>query len=228
MRRTILYISLALLTFTAGFLTTGRTEQLQAALPVALTIFILIKGVARCKLTTHRLKVAFLTLLIWTPFAAITLRTALPAPTTCVIDLPKEEETLSSEFAARQITFRHVTLARVMTVDRGCVDMDIYESSDGIKVYTSTEDYDSAERANAELQAVLRKRDLEIIDRETLFDVRGRKLGERIIGAGLHCERGFGSIYWTEGNRLSYIGSSSLSRALQFEDSRRFIMNDGF
>jgi hypothetical protein len=90
MRRTILHISLALLTFTIGFLTSGTYDGLIIALLVALTFFILLKRITSLNLTLHHLKVAVLTLLIWTPLAAFTLHVVMPSRS-CVLDLPAEE-----------------------------------------------------------------------------------------------------------------------------------------
>lgn len=101
MRRTILYILLALSTFTLSFLIVGTFEQLTIALPVALAIFTLIKKIASRNPTLHHLKVAILTLLIWIPFAAISLSVVLPISQSCepdfsvedvVIESPKEPE----------------------------------------------------------------------------------------------------------------------------------------
>lgn len=91
MRRTIICISLALATFTVGFLTAGDFQQLALALPVALLVFILLKQIIGLNFTLHHLKVAFLTLLIWTPLAALTLSVALPKGHTCVVELGEEE-----------------------------------------------------------------------------------------------------------------------------------------
>jgi TonB family protein len=96
MRRTILHISLALLTFTIGLLASGTDERFTVALLVALTVFILLKRITCMGLTLHHLKVAVLTLLIWTPFAALTLNLVTPT-TSCVVDLPEEATTPVAE-----------------------------------------------------------------------------------------------------------------------------------
>jgi TonB family protein len=90
MRRHIVHISLALFTFTIGFLATGTYDGLIVALLVAFIVFILLQKIASLKITLHHLKVAALTLLIWMPFAAFVLQVAMP-PTSCVIDLPEAE-----------------------------------------------------------------------------------------------------------------------------------------
>jgi hypothetical protein len=91
MRRTMLYISLALFTFAVGLLTVGTFRQLAVALPVALMVFILLKKITDLNVTLHYLKVVFLTLLIWTPFAAFTLGVVMPKTGSCVVELSEEE-----------------------------------------------------------------------------------------------------------------------------------------
>ncbi|MBD0371877.1 MAG: energy transducer TonB [Pyrinomonadaceae bacterium] len=94
MRRTIICISLALSTFAIGFLTVDEFQNLSLALPVALLVLILLKKILSLNFTLHHLKVAILTLLIWTPFAALTLSLAIPKAHSCVVE-PTEEEMLA-------------------------------------------------------------------------------------------------------------------------------------
>lgn len=218
MRRTILFILLALSTFTIGFLTAGAPEGLSLALPAALITLILIKVVAG--LTLHRLKVAVLTLLIWTPFAVGVLNVALPAGEGCVVDLPEEEIRADRDAAPPPVTFRYVTTARVMTLDRGCIDMQIYESGDGVKISTSTEEYESPEIAGRQLQRALGV-DVKVLEREILFDGLGREVGERVLAARILEDKAYGFIYRTEGKKLKYIGGPSFSHALEFENYYR-------
>lgn len=221
MRRTILYISLALSTFTAGFLMAEGIEGLTTALTVAVIIFTLIKRIPTSWLTLHHLKVAILTLIIWTPFAAITL-SALTHDS-CDVDLPEE----AAGYTPAPVTFKYLGVSRVMTIDRGCIDMEEYEASDGLPLFTSTDTYDSPERAIEELWRLLRS-DVKVIERETLFDAEGREVGERIIAVRFYGEQAFSFIYRREDRRLSYIGSPSLSRALEFESRSHFTLPDSF
>ena len=85
-----MHISLALLTFTIGFLSSDSYDGLTVALLVALAVFILLKKVTCLNITLHHLIVTVLTLLIWIPFAAFTLNIAM-SPASCVFDLPEEE-----------------------------------------------------------------------------------------------------------------------------------------
>jgi hypothetical protein len=92
MRRTMLYISLSLFTFTLGFLTVGPVDDMALALPIALIVFILLKKVTALKWTLHYFKVVLLTLLIWTPFAALTLSVVLPKTESCIVEFSYEGE----------------------------------------------------------------------------------------------------------------------------------------
>lgn len=100
MRRTIIHISLALLTFTIGFLSSGTYDDLTIALLVALAVLILLKKITSLNITLHHLIVTVLTLLIWIPFAALTLHVVMP-PASCVINF-SEEETKSVGGADKQ------------------------------------------------------------------------------------------------------------------------------
>ena len=91
MRQPALHITVALLAFTIGFLTADAYEQLTIALPVAFTVFVLIKGIIGLSLTRDHLKVVVITLIIWIPFAIFTLNMFMPPPFNCVVDFPEEE-----------------------------------------------------------------------------------------------------------------------------------------
>jgi TonB family protein len=86
MRRNF-YITVALTTFSLGFLLTDTLENFAVAFPLALIVLILLHKASSLKITLHHLKVTLLTLLIWIPFAALILN-ALPETASCVIDLP--------------------------------------------------------------------------------------------------------------------------------------------
>lgn len=91
MRRTILHISLALVTFSISFLTVSKLVNLPAALCVAFIAILLLKKAITLRPNFHQIKVVTLTLLIWIPFAVFTLNVALPHAWTCEIDLSDEE-----------------------------------------------------------------------------------------------------------------------------------------
>jgi hypothetical protein len=223
MRRTILYIALALSTFTAGFLMTDGFEGLTVALPVALIILTLIKRIQTFRPTLHHLKVAALTLIIWTLFAAVTLNAL--APDGCVVDLSQEAATIVG-YKPTPENFKYMGIARVMTIDRGCIALEVYESSEGTPLYTSTDDFDSPQMADEELRHLLRP-DVKVIGREPLFDAEGYEVGERVIAARFYGEQSFSLIYRRENRRLIYIGSPSLTRALEF-DNRPGFTRDNF
>jgi hypothetical protein len=217
MRRHLLHISLALLTFTIGFLSSGSGEDVAAALFVALIVFVLLKKIASFNLTTHHLKVALLTLLIWTPFAALFLNTflvlnTLPGAWRCELDLTQPEIRL--DYGLPGTTFSYIGVMSVRTMDRGCIAMDEYESNDGVKVYTSTDEYEFSCLASKELQRRLRD-EVKVIERSPVLDKYGRQIGERVVAISSY--DGDGLIFRREGTKLQYIGSPLLSRALEFE-----------
>ena len=85
MRRNILHVALALFTFALGFLISGNYEGVPDVLIIAPTIFIVMKAIASVGITLHYIKVAMLTLLIWTPLAIITLNHMYPPYQSCVM-----------------------------------------------------------------------------------------------------------------------------------------------
>ena len=93
-----LRISVALLAFTAAFLTADSYENLVLALPLALFVF---TSVSLCEmylvpaLDSHRLKVAALTLLLWIPLFAVFLQ-LVPPPVSCVPEFIEENPATSS------------------------------------------------------------------------------------------------------------------------------------
>lgn len=226
MRRNLLHISLALLTFTIGFLSSGTSEGLTAALIVALVVFVLLKKITSLNLNAHHLKVALLTLLIWIPFAALIFN-SMSLGGSCVIDIPIEESRYGidqnppiQKFIQPSITFQYIGVMSVRTLDRGCIEMREYESNDGVKIYTSTDEYESPAQANKELQRMLRG-DVKVIERNPLQDGYGKQIGERVVAIRFYDgdDRVYSFIARQEGINLHYIGSPLLSRALEFEDS---------
>jgi hypothetical protein len=65
MRRHILHIAVALLTFTVSFLFASTYNNLTFALPAALTAFALTKIIPELNIDPHYLKAAAITLLLW-------------------------------------------------------------------------------------------------------------------------------------------------------------------
>lgn len=90
MRRN-LYIAVALLTFTIGFLVADTGKNLNLALPIVFVVFLLTKQIASLQVKLHYLKVALITLVIWTPFAVITLHVAVPGGGSCEIYISGED-----------------------------------------------------------------------------------------------------------------------------------------
>ncbi len=77
MRRNILHFALALFTFALGFLISGNYEGMPDVLIIAPLIFIAMKAITSLGISLHYVKVAALTLLIWTPIAIVTFN-AMP------------------------------------------------------------------------------------------------------------------------------------------------------
>lgn len=96
MRRNVLHITAALVTFTAGFLTVGKFENLNEAVPPALCVFVLSQTIPEFKFTlpisfdSHKLKVAAITFLLWLPVLAVYLPLLIPQSGlgNCTPDLP--------------------------------------------------------------------------------------------------------------------------------------------
>jgi TonB family protein len=95
MRRNILQVSLALLTFVVGFLVSGEGGDFVRALFTALAIFVPLKTIISMGISLHYLKVAVLTLLIWTPLAILTLNAIAPSGGTCELYFPDETKPLA-------------------------------------------------------------------------------------------------------------------------------------
>lgn len=92
-----------------------------------------------------------------------------------------------------------------------------YESSDGVFISQSNEEFSSAKRASRELQKRLRLAK-EIIERSPRIDESGKRVGERVVGLSSGeggAQTAF--IVWTDGEVLSSIESPSLRHILEFE-----------
>jgi hypothetical protein len=106
MRRNLLHITLALFTFSIGFLSSSTSEDFALALLVGLTLFVLLKKITGLKITSHHLKVALLTLLIWAPIVSIVLYSAPPTTPNCIVDIPAQD---TVTFAAQSYTEPRLT-----------------------------------------------------------------------------------------------------------------------
>jgi hypothetical protein len=84
MRRNVLNIFAALGTFTVGFLTLGKFEELAEALPLALCVFVLTKLTPEFRFALprdfdpHKLKVAAITFVLWIPVLVVYLPLLIP------------------------------------------------------------------------------------------------------------------------------------------------------
>ena len=78
MRRSLLHICAAVLTFAIGFLISGSDGSLIVALLLAAFFFTLIKTLISPDPELHYVKVTVLTILIWIPFAAFVMNFAFP------------------------------------------------------------------------------------------------------------------------------------------------------
>jgi len=93
MRRS-LHIAAVSAAFSIGFFLPDTAEIL--ALPLAFIVFLLMSKISSLNLTLHHLKVAVLTLVIWTPFAALILN-ALPRTGSCTLEFSDEEMAVLQE-----------------------------------------------------------------------------------------------------------------------------------
>ena len=96
MRRHVLHIAAALLTFTVGFLTADSYEDLTVSQLLALCVFILTKTIPELTFTlpsdfdSHKFKVAVITFLLWIPVLVVYLPLIIPQSGlgNCTPDLP--------------------------------------------------------------------------------------------------------------------------------------------
>jgi hypothetical protein len=96
MRRCVLHIAAALLTFSVSFLTVGKVEDLAFVLPLALCVFVFTKTIPELKFKlpsdfdSHKLKVAAITFLLWIPILVVFLPLIIPQSGlgNCTPDLP--------------------------------------------------------------------------------------------------------------------------------------------
>ncbi|HJU53651.1 MAG TPA: TonB family protein [Pyrinomonadaceae bacterium] len=116
MRRNILHVALALFTFALGFLISGNYEGVPDVLIIAPLIFIAMKALTRLGISLHHVKVAALTLLIWTPIAIVTFNAMPLTHVTC------EVPGLSAPDSARTAAAQAETINSVLAGDYSCRD----------------------------------------------------------------------------------------------------------
>jgi hypothetical protein len=90
-------------------------------------------------------------------------------------------------------------------------------SSDGMKFTKWTTDYETPERARAQLERKLAKA-LEIVSREPTKDTNGREVGETVVARFANNIRDAGpaSLLWTTGLELCQVDSSSIQNILEY------------
>jgi TonB family protein len=97
MRRHVLHIAAALLTFTVGFVTADSYENLGYALPLSLLAFLLTKALPRVELDLHFLTVVVMSLLLWAAGVAAALDILSLEGGSCVIEFSGEGDRESLE-----------------------------------------------------------------------------------------------------------------------------------
>ena len=90
-------------------------------------------------------------------------------------------------------------------------------SSDGMEFTKWSTNYETPERASAELQRKLGKA-LEIVSREPTLDANGREIGQKVVArfAPSNRDAGPASLLWTEGSELFQVDSSSTENILEY------------
>lgn len=73
MRRNVLHVSLAVITFACGYIAAGYFDGIFTALILAAIFFASIKFFRQHETGRHYLKIAVLTLVIWVPFVGLAL-----------------------------------------------------------------------------------------------------------------------------------------------------------
>jgi hypothetical protein len=89
MRRYILYIIVAVLTFSVGFISGDIYEHLDIVLPISFGLWLLIRKISTAQLTSHHVKVASITLVLWVIAVFLIIRLFTPpcGMCDCVVDL---------------------------------------------------------------------------------------------------------------------------------------------
>ena len=131
MRRDILHICAALLAFITGFLVSGSDGSFIIALLLAIFFFTLVKTLISPNPDLHYVKVAVLTLLIWTPIAVISLNALGPTNYSCVLTYAPEPTNQANGgwWAVNDTEFgSHVSAATDCSCDERGVNPAFYNS----------------------------------------------------------------------------------------------------
>ncbi len=93
MRRYILCIIVAVLTFSVGFISGDIYEHLDVVLPISFGLWLLVRKFSTAQLTSHHVKVASITLVLWVIAAFLIIRLFTPpcGMCDCVVDLDSGE-----------------------------------------------------------------------------------------------------------------------------------------
>lgn len=105
MRRSLLQICAATLTFSIGLLVSGADDSFIPALILASLFFTIVKILASSNPDLHYVKVAILTLIIWLPFAKVVLNFAFPYSWSCEFNPPEVAETSGTTQAQKVVRF---------------------------------------------------------------------------------------------------------------------------
>lgn len=132
--------------------------------------------------------------------------------------IPPQQANTQQETARYNGKFKRTSLFHGQISGGGSEVGCVYESSDGIKVWSSSGNYGSPSGAAKALQAAL-KHATQIIERVSRLDDTGRRIGERVIARLTippdTTERV--SILQTTGSSFSEMYSSSLEDLLELE-----------
>ena len=164
---------------------------------------------------TLYLMVALLTFVLGIGAVSLWARVRYSSPVTI-----KRTENLSSKSAPTLSGrgYKVVSSGKVLTKDGTPTFISSWRTSDGMSFYHWREYHVSPEHAHRSLQKTLDKA-VKIIKRETLFDVSGHEVGEKVIATfpPQYSEYGTVALLWTDGATFTYESSSSLQNILEFE-----------
>lgn len=93
MRRYILYITVAVLTFGIGFISGDIYNYLDVMVPISFGLWLVARKVSTIQLTSHHIKVALITLVLWVIAAFLIIKVFVPpcGMCDCVVDLDSVE-----------------------------------------------------------------------------------------------------------------------------------------
>ncbi len=170
---------------------------------------------------TARLTIGVLTFVVGASAATVWLTHRRAQVRLNQVDLATvERNSLPEDSNQPQVSFAYRGAASVMTVERGCIDVHMYRSNDGLEVSMMADVYDSPTLAAEELQRML-EGDVGVIERKAMLDEQGRRTGER-VAAQQHFDRDKPAhflICKTQGAKLYRFGGSSLQHVIALEKS---------